>query len=333
MFLRGGKRYGFELYLGEKPWVKEWYEGDLIVRYSGPDELHRYEVIDYEIDEKSDIDCTTLRLTLRDGDKVYRIEQRGGRYTANEYNNNIYEPSTRVTVWLPNGDSLDYYGDDVRDFRPYNGYVNVHCAKTGKYRTEHWENGVLTDDREWKYDSQAAKKVTLPDPTGIKGELEASVWADNHIEYECGEWVYDGEVKNNRPDGNGVLTGDRSHGNRRFEGLFVDGVFQSDEEQLDGEITLHVKSGHSSWSISGNDGWRYKEKDIVAKLGRLNLDGFWNYEITSIRKDCITIEYYDEKYEVRPDKPLHLSKEIEGREWSDGCVYDGDYYSLDLTWV
>jgi len=133
MFLRGGKRYGFELYLGEKPWVKEWYEGDLIVRYSGPDELHRYEVIDYEIDEKSDIDCTTLRLTLRDGDKVYRIEQRGGRYTANEYNNNIYEPSTRVTVWLPNGDSLDYYGDDVRDFRPYNGYVNTTAKISGSY--------------------------------------------------------------------------------------------------------------------------------------------------------------------------------------------------------
>jgi len=71
----------------------------------------------------------------------------------------------------------------------------------------------------------------------------------------------------------------------------------------------------------------------VAKRGRLNLDGFWGYEITSIKRDCITIEYYEKKYELRPDQPLHLYNEIEGREYSDGCVYDGDDYSLELTWV
>ena len=85
-------------------------------------------------------------------------------------------------------------------------------------------------------------------------------------------------------------------------------------------------------SIGGSDDWEYKEEDMQAKLGPLNIDGFWSYEITSIKKDCITIEYYQEKYELRPDKPLHLSKEIEGHEYSDGCVYDGDDYSLELTW-
>ncbi len=336
MFLRGGKRYGFELFLPgvswQKPWVEEWYGGDLIVRYSGPDDLFQYEVVDYEIDETSQEDCTTLRLTLRDGNKVYRIEQQGGSYTANKYNNHIYEPSTYVTVQLPNGDILEHYGDNVRNFQPYDGYVNVFCARTGKSRREHWEKGQLTDKQKWTRDVRAAKQVTLPDPTGIGGELEANVWKDGHIVYGYDEWVYDGEVKDNRPNGEGVLVGDSRHGNRRYEGRFIDGVYVNDEEQYQGEITLHVKSGHKSWTVYSDGDWKYSEEDIVAKRGRLNLDGFWGYEITSIRPDCITIEYYDKKYEVRPDKPLHLSKEIEGHEYSDGCIYDGDNYSLTLTW-
>ena len=162
--------------------------------------------------------------------------------------------------------------------------------------------------------------------------MEANVWQDGHIEYNYKEWIYDGEVKNNRPDGQGVLVGDRRHGERRYEGIFIDGVYVNDNEQLDGEIMLHVKSGHSSWSISGSSDWEYKEEDMPAKLGRLNIDGFWSYEITSIKKDCITIGYYNKEYELCPDKPLHLSNEIEGHEYSDGCVYDGDDYSLELTW-
>ena len=336
MFLHGGKRYGFELFFPEgsweKTWVREWYAGDSIVRYSAPEELFQYEVVDFEIDETSRVDCTTLKLTLRDGNKVYRIEQQGGNYIANQYNNHIYEPSTHVTVQLPNGDILDHYGDDVRSFKPYDGYVNVYRAETGMSRKERWEKGELTDNQEWQRDYRASTKVTLPNPTGIEDEMEANVWKDGHIEYNLREWVYDGEVENNRPNGLGVLVGDRRHGNRRYEGLFIDGIYVSDEEQFDGEITLHVKSGHKSWTVYSDGEWEYNEEDIVAKLGQLNIDGFWSYEITSIKKDCITIEYYNEKYELRPDKPLHLSKEIEGHEYSDGCVYDGDDYSLTLTW-
>ncbi|MBR1755686.1 MAG: hypothetical protein IJ739_04095 [Bacteroidaceae bacterium] len=332
MFLRGGKRYGFELFLADKPWVREWYAGDEVVRYSGPDELFQYEVVDSEIDETSKVDCTTLKLTLKDGDKVYHIEQQGGRYTANQYNSYVYEPSTHVTVELPNGDVLDHYGDDVRDFHPYDGYITVYCAKTGMSRNEHWKKGELVEAQEWKHDSRASVEVTLPDPTGLDGKLEAKVWEDGHIEYGYKEWVYDGEVKNNRPDGEGVLVGDRRHGERRYEGSFIDGVYVSDEEEYEGEITLHVRSGHKSWTVYSDGEWEYQEEDIVAKRGRLNLDGFWGYEITSIKRDCITIEYYENKYELRPDQPLHLYKEIEGREYSDGCVYDGDDYKLELTW-
>ena len=58
MFLRGGKRYGFELFLGNKPWVNEWYANDSIVRFSAPEELFQYEVVDFEIDETSQENCS-----------------------------------------------------------------------------------------------------------------------------------------------------------------------------------------------------------------------------------------------------------------------------------
>ena len=333
MFLHGGRRYGFELVLGQnKPWVKEWYAGDSIVRYTGPDDLFQYEVVDYELDENAAEGLTTLRLTLKDGNKTYKVEQRGGDYEVNKYDDQIYKPSTRVTVWLPNGDSLDHYGDDVKDFKPYDGYVEVHRAKTAQCRTEHWEKGKLVDDREWQRDNLFSKKVTLPNPTGIGGEMLANVWADGHISYNYGEWVYDGEVKNDRPDGQGVLVGNDYHGRRRYEGLFTDGQY-AEEETFTGKVMLHVKSGHKHWSVYNDGEWKNEEYDIEAKLGTLNIDGFWNYEITKITQDAITISFYDKTYTLTPDNPLDLPiSVIEGHEYSDGCVYDGDNYSLELTW-
>ncbi|UKK48642.1 hypothetical protein L6475_01365 [Prevotella sp. E9-3] len=325
LFCHGGQRYGFELFLDEKnPRIKEWYAGKEVVRgdsgESGKDQLA---LVDFQIDETGGTNCMTLKLTVKLGNDLYRVEQIGGRYTLNKYDNNIYEPYTHVVLCLPNGDSLEYYGDDVRNFQPYDGYVTVHNAQTGMYRTEQWEKGKLVDDQQWRRDYNASVSVMLPDPTGAEGQLQANVWKDNYIEYSQGEWVYTGEVKDNRPEGNGLLVGDYSHGNRRYEGDFREGVFVNKDVCTE-KITLHVKSSENG---------RYKEYDMEAKLGKLGIQGFWNYEITSVKSDCIIIEFYEEKYEVRPDKPLHLYKEIEGREWSDGCVYDSDDYTLDLTWI
>lgn len=340
MFLHGGRRYGFELFLGksfsdeDNPWVREWYAGDKIVRYQGPDDLFRYEVLDWQLDEASREDCTTLRLTLRaiDG-KIYKVEQMGGDYELNKYDNRIYKLSTRVTLWLPNGDSIDHYGDDVKDFQSYDGYVEVHQAEKAQWRREHWEKGKLVEAGEWRRDWRASKRVTLPDPTGVGAEMQANVWADGHISYNHNEWVYDGEVKNDRPDGQGVLVGDDYHGKRRYEGKFVDGQYVNDEETFMGKVMLHVRSGHKSWSVYSNGEWKYNEYDIEAKLGKLDLDGFWNYEITKITQEAIIISFYDETYTLTPDQPLHLFKSIDGDEYSDGCVYDGDDYSVDLTWI
>ncbi len=339
MFLHGGRRYGFELFLKktssgeEKPWVREWYAGDEIVLYQGPDDLFQYKVLDYELDETSREDCITLCLTLRaiDG-KIYKVEQRGGDYEPNNYGNYIYKLSTRGTLWLPNGDSIDHYGDGVKDFKPYDGYVEVHCAKKARCRSEHWLKGERLEAKKWQRDWCASKRLTLPNPTGVGPEMTANVWADGHISYNHDEWVYDGEVKNDRPEGQGVLVGNDYHGKRRYEGKFIEGQYVNDEETFIGTIMLHVKSGQKSWSVYSDGEWKYKEYDMEAKLGTLNADGFWNYEITKITQEAITISFYDETYMLTPDQPLHLSKSIDGDEYSDGCVYDGDDYSLELTW-
>lgn len=350
MFLHGGKRYGFELFLGEKPWVKEWYAGDSEVRFTAPEELFHYEVEDFEIDETSKVDCTALRLTLRDGNKVYHIEQQGGSYTTNQYNNSIYEPSTRVTVELPNGDELDHHGDDVRDFKPYDGYVTYSCAKKLKYRTERWEKGERKEAREWRYDRRFAKQLELPCPIINDWSLAAFVWPDGHIEYSGR--IYDGDVVNDRPEGRGVLTLDdgdryegefhegRCHGKGVFvnektgihqEGTWVNGIYQ-EPNAATAPIVLHARWGRSHWSVGSTEPWKYEDCDFEAKLGALHFVAFSSVKIARIEKDCITLTHNSATFLLKPGEEVSFSEEIEGREWSDGCVYDGDEYSLELTW-
>ena len=342
MFFRN-RKIGFELVLTEKPSAIEWYAGE---------RQREVEVKAYDIAEP-DEDCLRLDLTLEDGT---RIVQRGGCYTSNNYNEHVYEPHTDITVWLPNGDSIDMWNWGLKQLKPYDGYFTVHCAETQRFREEHWENGNLTKAEDWKRDSRAAKYLTLPEPFG-KGENRALVWQDGHIVYVSGDWVYDGEVKNDRPEGHGVLTSDAfategqhyegefheglAHGKGVFEnskagirqeGTFVKGRYQ-EPNAVDGPVMLHARHGHSAWSISSQGGWKHEEKDFEAKLDRLPFSGFGDIKIARIEKDCVTLtDYYGNVKTLRPGETVRYTAEIEGREWSDGCVYDGDDYSLELTW-
>ena len=72
---------------------------------------------------------------------------------------------------------------------------------------------------------------------------------------------------------------------------------------------------------------------MVAELGDLKFIGFGSMKIARIEKNCITLTRWDkDTYQLTPGETLKLSDTIEGREWSDGCVYDGDDYKLELTW-
>ena len=364
MFLRG-RRYGFELTfrktLSNFPpdtHAKEWYANERI--WHGPDGSNDDpEVLDYEIDE-TDVNCIRLTLRLRTREGIsYKVIQKGGRYEANKYNQMIYDPSVKSTLYYPNGDSIDHYGVCVRCFHPYDGWITIHKAKTGKMRSEEWKEGEMVNAQEWKYDIGASKSLELPDPFG-QGTTHANVWGigqtKGHIEYSSGDWIYDGKIADNRPEGHGVLVGDRyrhegcryegefhegcCHGKGVFEnipagirqeGMFVAGVYQEPNAATK-PITLHARHGHQHWSVSGSGDWKYEERVFEVELGSLDFTGFRDIEIARIEKDCITLTKRGDTYLLKPGNTLRFSAEIEGREWSDGCVYDGDDYSLVLTW-
>ena len=359
MFCAGNKRYGFELFLDEhKPKAVEWYANKRMIRWQMDEPEERdLEVLDYTLDEESRKNCICLTLTLKDGNKVYRVEQCGGTWSKKNYDQYYYEPSTRASVYLPNGDCLDHFGGGVRMFKPYHGFVEMHRAATGKYRSEQWEHGQLKEAEKWERDLRAAKTLELPDPFD-KGMVKAHVWKDGYIEYGSAEWVYQGQTADNRPEGSGKLTGGRyyhegecyegefhdgrCHGEGTYvhekagitqKGMWINGVFQ-EENPATAPIILHARHGHQSWSIGGSSDWEYQEEDFEAKLGRLGcFTGFASLEVARIEKNCLTLTRWGEKaFLLTPGETLHFSAEIEGREWSDGCVYSGDDYTLELTW-
>ena len=350
MFL-GNKRYGFELVLDENdPRVIEWYADD-----NAP-ESRKWELLDYSIDEP-DAGCLNLTLKLRGADGDYTIVQNGGKYTCNNYDEDIYEPATRVSVLFPNGDSIDHYGDDLKWLKPYRGYITVHDAAAMKYRTEQWEDGKRVDDQAWKRDPLASRTLEIPMPLAPVFNTEAKVWPDGYIDYGY-SWIYEGPLENDRPEGKGVLYGlegtsyegsryegqfheGLAHGLGRFtdeksgisqEGVFVEGAFQ-EPEAPDSPIILHARHGHKHWSAGGSDhDWDYVESEYEVKLGSLPFIGFMSYKVVRIQKNCITIQTCEGTKLILPGSEVQYYEEIEGREWSDGCVYDGDDYVLRLTW-
>jgi len=163
MFAGGGRRYGLELFLDEKqPRVKEWYADEEVVRWMEyePKQVE-LRLVDYQLDETSRIDCTSLSLRVKEYDYEYRIRQEGGNYVENQYGSNVYGLSTRSTVYWPNGNSFDHYGTSLRKLMPYDGYVTMHDAEKGMCRSELWENGKMKKADEWKRDERAAKAPVM----------------------------------------------------------------------------------------------------------------------------------------------------------------------------
>ena len=118
-----------------------------------------------------------------------------------------------------------------------------------------------------------------------------------------------------------------------FEIFFVP-LHQSIVTTMQQEVTLHFKYGHKHWTVYSSSEWEYETLERTYHLGDiLQMQGFFAHKITEITDDRIVIEFYEEKYILTRDEPIHMFSEIEGREWSDGCVYDGDDYSIDLTWI
>lgn len=100
------------------------------------------------------------------------------------------------------------------------------------------------------------------------------------------------------------------------------------------EVTLQFKYGHSSWTVYSHSEWKYETFVRVYKLGdTIGMKYFMDHVITEITDDHIIFEYKDDKQILTREEPIHIETEIEGREWSDGCVYEGDDYSTDVSWI
>ena len=72
--------------------------------------------------------------------------------------------------------------------------------------------------------------------------------------------------------------------------------------------------------------------EITAAVGSIGIDPFGGCEITEVRPDCVTLTFAGETKELKPGGSVRFSRTIKGREWSDGCTYDGTDYTLNLSW-
>ena len=326
------KRNGIEVVLAETPYAVEWHEDG---------KIQELEMESYTF-EQLDKDRSVLTVVLKDGTVV---TQNGGKLEQNQYDNWVFGTCLRDSIQYPDGSSMDFYGYDVKYLRPFDGWFTMH-ETNGKCRQEVWENGQLVESKDEKWDESAAKTIELPDPFDKSHMLTAKVW-NGHIEYNYKAWVYDGEMKDDRPEGFGVLVGDRPDTRgRRYEGEFkdglccgygvftypaggieqfgqwVDGVFQETDVPTE-PVMLHVV-------LSGDDS---DDQWVEAKVGSFPyFTGFGGLRIDRVEKGCITFSDYGTVYLLTPGDTLRFSRELDGPEDSQGCVYESYDYFLRITW-
>ena len=323
---------GIEVVLSEKPYAIEWFEDERIQDL----ELDSY---DYkQLDENRSV----LTITLKNG---IIIEQRSGDLELNGYDKKVFKTHFESDIYYPDGSSVSYWGYPMKHLQPFHGYMTVHTTD-GKCHEEKWDQGELVKLENEKWDYRGAKALQLPDPFNKGETVKAWVW-NGHIEYSYNHWVYDGEMKDNRPEGKGILIGDDvGTRGRRYEGEFKDGlchgygvftypeggitqdgewkegIFQEDEAPNE-PIMLNV------W-LHGDDS---KKQTVEAQVGTFPyFTGFGGLRIDRIQKRCITFAFYRETKQLSPGQTVHFHSEIEGPEDHDGCVYESDDYYLDITW-
>lgn len=98
-------------------------------------------------------------------------------------------------------------------------------------------------------------------------------------------------------------------------------------------IILRAEYGRCHWTVYDDGKMEWRPIPFVARLGYLEVDNFRGYRIVEITSNRIVIACGDEVHILRPGETLEISREVDGREWSDGCVYDGNTYNLKITWL
>ena len=97
-------------------------------------------------------------------------------------------------------------------------------------------------------------------------------------------------------------------------------------------VTLIAELTEQHYTVYSEGTPMTSRREISAARGPLGIERFGGCEITEVKPDCIYLTFAGEIKELRPGASVCLSRTIEGREWSDGCTYDGTDYTLTLTW-
>lgn len=97
-------------------------------------------------------------------------------------------------------------------------------------------------------------------------------------------------------------------------------------------VMLQARFGRRRWTVYDDGETEWLTLCLPLAPGDLPVDRFSAYRITEIAPERIVISGCGETHILTPGASVTLSREVEGHEWSDGCVYDGNTYILTITW-
>ena len=324
-------RHGIEVLLAPKIEVVEWYDGE---------EQGRYDVNNYTLNA-IDKDRRELVVELVNGMSITMV---GGRLQPNKYEKYIYENYLMGKVAYDNGEIYESINYNIRNLQPYDG-VGTRILPNATKRDEYYKGYDLDCIKNECWDKSRAEKMTLPNPINPQDELVAHVWS-NHIEYGYqGNMIYDGDVVDGMPHGQGVLKDVRSQAfidgkmcntwRFTYEGAFERGrchgrvVFTDSEEEITHEGKWENGLSVGVTPVTLRYEWkRILEGEVDIRTGTIEIggvgmkcpfDGFEYIRLLEVSASQIVFTVCEP---LRPGGSMSLENEL---------TYDLKY-SLNLYW-
>ena len=324
-------RHGIEVLLAPKIEVVEWYDGE---------EQGRYDVNNYTLNA-IDKDRRELVVELVNGMSITMV---GGRLQPNKYEKYIYENYLMGKVAYDNGEIYESINYNIRNLQPYDG-VGTRILPNATKRDEYYKGYDLDCIKNECWDKSRAEKMTLPNPINPQDELVAYVWS-NHIEYGYqGNMIYDGDVVDGMPHGQGVLKDVRSQAfidgkmcntwRFTYEGTFERGrchgrvVFTDHEKNTTQECEWKNGLSVSATPVTLRYEWkRILEGEVDIRTGTIEIggvgmkcpfDGFEYIRLLEVSASQIVFTVCEP---LRPGDSMSLENEL---------TYDLKY-SLNLYW-
>lgn len=332
-----GERVGMEVEVDERECLYR-ERGFLVHQYSGKEQFN----YTYTPDERG---FNRLEVTLYNGMRI-----------VHQYCHNDGEPALNCELYYPDGDWMEYWGSgQLEEFRPWDGVFTYHRIADGMKKHDIWDKGVPREMQGWEHDEEGARRIHVEvDPYGRPFGHDILLWPDGHTQWGYG-FHYEGGLKDGLPEGQGVFYDDSG---RRYEGEFHEGLChgegtytfeKADIRQsgrwergrfLDGKkpvapVKLKVHWSQTHCSPSGEFPYGEEEWIVEAKPGYLDLPQYaLGIAIESIEPERIVLTSYGRKHRtLTPGKTVGYMDEVEGREYSDGCVYESDEYTINITWM